>query len=554
MTKLFTDDLNNFQWKDIKTFLIRSQYNETLKLVLQEYNTQYPSSVLQPPTSLAPPPVPPNFLNPNLCLTIRVCGGQKGCNSVFDRITSTQMPVIETTPSSFLWTQFLKADNDYQNAKSEFDIAERIAKFSKTEENTAKSKEASTHLKKLEGIRQMAENEYQNSLKVFELDYENAKTNLDSAKRNFDFDNNFTNEIKLREAESEYRAKKMTAEATSNTVMIDSRSDQTCFDIETDYFCMPEFIYVRKPALTEIPTNTTGQPLIDLNFTTNGLTVGALIWLYYYERMGIFKILGALMDDYNYRGKYTISGSRKDNKGTAITYSLLMDMICTLYRTGMSSNQRDRICTYQRVLGVTIENNLGIDSEKNVGFMQTFSKLMDYMLEYYKAKQLSQAIRSQTGDVVPRSSVATQTSIRDTMNLLKQQFEPMQYGRNQINTFLGIVTVHATLCLVNLLRKEIGIPDQYEKPEEFIPAAYDILVAKPQRPLTLNETNRFIVFDNCASYGYRLLTDIEIADINLLSTIAVGSTLDIWLNDVEGLVEGYRNAYSAVPEKVEAIV
>jgi hypothetical protein len=43
-------------------------------------------------------------------------------------------------------------------------------------------------------------------------------------------------------------------------------------------------------------------------------------------------------------------------------------------------------------------------------------------------------------------------------------------------------------------------------------------------------------------------------DINALSTISTGSTLDVWLNDVEGLVEGYRNAYSAVPEKVEAIV
>jgi hypothetical protein len=103
-----------------------------------------------------------------------------------------------------------------------------------------------------------------------------------------------------------------------------------------------------------------------------------------------------------------------------------------------------------------------------------------------------------------------------------------------------------------MLRAEIGIPAQYQKPEEFIPAAYDILVAK--RSHTLNESNRFIVYDNCASYGYRLLTDIETIDLEQLTTIATGSTLDTWLNDVEGFVEGYRNAYSAVPEKVEAIV
>jgi hypothetical protein len=229
-----------------------------------------------------------------------------------------------------------------------------------------------------------------------------------------------------------------------------------------------------------------------------------------------------------------------------------MDMICTLHRVGISSNLRDRICLYQRVLGVSIENNLGVESERNTGFMQTFNRLIDYMLEYYKTKQLAQAIQSQSGNIQPRSSVATQTSIRDTINILRQHFEPLQYGRNLINTFLGISTVHATICLVKMLKTEIGIPDQYNKPEEFIPAAYDILVAK--RSHTLRETNRFIVYDNCASYGYRLLTDIETIDINKLQAIATGSTLDTWLNDIEGLVEGYSNAYKAVPEKVEAIV
>jgi hypothetical protein len=315
-----------------------------------------------------------------------------------------------------------------------------------------------------------------------------------------------------------------------------------------DYCINPVFLYER---LTSLPADQLPTGL-DVSFRTNGLTVGAVIWLYYYERMGVFKILGALMDDYNYRGKYTLSGSRFNDKGNAINYSELMDMICTLHRLGVGSNLRDRICTYQRVLGVSIENNLGIESERNTGFMNTFNKLLDYMLEYYKTKQLAQAIQAQTGNILPRSSVATQTSIRDTMNVLKQQFEPFQYGRNQINTFLGIAMVHATLCLVNMIKAEIGIPTQYDKPEEFIPAAYDILVAK--RSLTLNESNRFIVYDNCASYGYRLLTDIETADLTKLNTIATGSTLDVWLNDVEGLVEGYRNAYGTVPENVAAIV
>jgi len=325
--------------------------------------------------------------------------------------------------------------------------------------------------------------------------------------------------------------------------------DSECTDARFNWFTLPRFDYVRKLSL-----NSTASPpstVVDnLNFKleTENLTVGAVIWLYFYERMGIFKILGALLDDYNYRGKYTISGDR------ANAYSRLMDMISTLHRAGISSNLRDRVCLYQRVLGVSIENNLGIESERNTGFMNTFNRLIDYMLEYYKAKQLAQAIQaqSQTGSVQPRSSVATQTSIRDTINVMKQHFEPLQYGRNMVNTFLGIATVHATLCVLNMLKSEIGIPAQYDTPEEFVPAAYDVLVAK--RPLKLNESNRFIIYDNCASYGYRLLTDIETIVLDKLTNIATGSTLDTWLNDVEGLVEGYRNAYSAVPEKVEAIV
>jgi hypothetical protein len=281
-----------------------------------------------------------------------------------------------------------------------------------------------------------------------------------------------------------------------------------------------------------------------MQLNLNSLTAGSVLWLYFYERMGIFKIMGALLDDYNYKGRYTISGGRNNNN-----YSVLMDTITTLGRLGISSMQRDRVTTYQRVLGVKVDG-FNFETEQNKGFMQNFNKLLDYMLEFYKAKQLATAIQS--ASTPARSSVATQTSIRDTIVSLKSQFEPLEYGRNQTNTFLGIASVHATICLVNLLRKEIGIPDQYNSPEEFLPVAYEILVLK--RPATLNSTNRYIVYDNCASYGYRLLTDIEALDINQMQAIALDSDLDKWLNNVEGWVEGYRNAFASVPEGAEAIL
>ena len=422
---LFKLNGNIFEWRDIETFLLRSQYNELLYFVLTQYEQQF-NLVNASPSSK---PKRPNFLNKNYCLTIEFC------------------------------------ERDRQNTFSE-------------------------------------------------------GTLIGSGRQTQGF-------------------------------------PTTCLDILgfNKWFLLPKFTYDR---ILSLPTSVVTSPPetiggLNFDFVTGSLTVGAVIWLYYYERMGIFKILGALLDDYNYRGKYTISGRRSIAPSTSTDYSRLMDMICTLHRIGVSSNLRDRIVLYQRVLGVTIENNLGVESERNTGFMDTFNRLIDYMLEYYRAKQLAQAIQSQTltGNPPPRSSVATQTSIRDTITVLKQHFEPLQYGRNMINTFLGIATVHATICLVNMLKAEIGIPAQYEKPEEFIPAAYDILVAR--RAHTLTAANRFIIYDNCASYGYRLLTDIETIDIDKITVIATGSTLDTWLNDVEGLVEGYRNAYNAVPEKAAAI-
>ena len=491
---LFQSFKNTFVWQNVKTFFVRSQYNELMRLVFDEYVKQYPRTDKDGKTLNQP-----KFLNPEICLTLVPCSKRSDC---------------ERTASATTKTTELKAEADklyvpYQDAEKELVIAQKIHSDEATKAKTLAAGKEAIDLSPI--------------IKEYEKKRNMAKSAYDSVKA-----------------------------ASDQAMAAASRNgDENCLDTEGDYLCMPVFKYLRKQSLSKDPVDANGLKLLDLSYTTYGLTVGALIWLYYYERMGIFKILGVLMDDYNYRGKYTISGSRKDSKGFEIAYSTLMDTICTLYRAGISSNQRDRICTYQRVLGVSIENNLGIDSEKNAGFMQTFSKLIEYMLEYYKAKQLASAINASN---TSRSSVATQTSIGDTINLLQQQFEPLQYGRNQINTFLGIATVHATLCLVNLLRKEIGIPDQYDKPEEFIPAAYDILVTKSARSFTLSESNRFIVFDNCASYGYRLLTDIETLDLSVLSTAGNGSKMDVWLDDVENLVEGYRNAYASVPEGVEAIV
>lgn len=576
---LFKTPANIFVWKDIKTFLLRNQYNEALQVVIKDYFTkQYISGISNAP-----------FLNTNYCLTLTKFEDKCGCGTNYDN----GLVILKTTANTFK-----EEDKNLENARTEFEIAQRNwnfeykkfelqslsmtakenAELKKLEEAIAKRSEVKktfdavlkalnsnaslsaelgtlsnwaiqfeekdTNLKKIEADKKLAA--YKSILESEEKknEYENALALYTIAQRNFDFTPTATNQQlqanaknHFEQVESNYR--KATSSQRGNYV------EKDCHDTQNTKFCLPPFEYLRKLSLSVPIKDKSGNaiPASDFDFMTHGLTVGSVIWLYYYERMGIFKILGALMDDYNYRGKYTISGSRNND------YSALMDMVCTWHRLGMSSNLRDRICLYQRTLGVSIENNLGVESERNTGFMGTFNKLLDYMLEYYKDKRLAVAINNaSTG----RSSVATQTSIRDTIKLLQQQFEPFEYGRNQINTFLGLATVHATICLLYNIRKEIGVPDQYESPDEFIPAAYDILVAK--RAITLNETNRFIVYDNCASYGYRLLTDLQTIDMAQLQASATGGIFDLWLDDVEGWVEGYRSAYGSVPEKVEAIV
>jgi hypothetical protein len=579
MAALFNAPNYLFTWKDVKTYLIRSQYNELLNFVTQEFfKNQYKTTLLPP------------FLDPNKTLSLNnfdeacKCGESALKNTAYaygkDRIAETEATVKrmeaaaqaaqlelskswkvfefartdkginETTELTALREAIIASSADLKTkldaAKATFKTALALValQFSDLETKATEFNAAQSALEDAKNKALFAKNEYSKMLLKAEFEYESALNTLNKASEVY---KSKPDPITL---QAKAAAEILVAEKKAALWAVQGKSsatNDTCRDTENMDFCLPKFKYIRKKS---IPDERLINKNFQLDFTTNGVTVGSALWLYYYERMGIFKILGVLMDDYNYKGKYTISGSRKDESGNAIAYSTLMDMICTLHRLGISSNLRDRICTYQRTLGVSINNNLGIESERNQGFMQNFNKLLDNMLEYYKSKQLAVAIN--TGNQ-PRSSVATQTSILDSIRLLQQQFEAFQYGRNATNTFLGIATVQATLCLLNMLRTEIGVPTQYEKPEEFVPAAYRILVEK-QSLTTPNDANRFIIYDNCASYGLRLLTDLETADINQLTAIGTGATLDLWLDDVEGWVEGYRNAYASVPEGVEAIL
>jgi len=275
------------------------------------------------------------------------------------------------------------------------------------------------------------------------------------------------------------------------------------------------------------------------------LFIGDLVWLFYFERMGILKILGVILDDFATKGSIPISNgsvnaSIPDIKDDII--ALILESMVRETKTGLSSTVRDRSSTYRRCLGWNsdVGKKMDLDSVVNHAFSTHFHKFITLSLEFYKDKRLAQAIQGVAGPS-GKTSVSTLTTISNTIELLKKAFDPFDYGRNYSNTLNGIIWVIAGMALIRELRTSLGIPEAYENPYEYIPAAYDLLVTKG--PITPSETNRYISHQECAGYARDILLDLEV--INYKQT-GVGEELELWLTIIEKSVEGYRSAYRAL--------
>lgn len=273
----------------------------------------------------------------------------------------------------------------------------------------------------------------------------------------------------------------------------------------------------------------------------NRLFIADLVWLFYFERMGIFKILGAILDDYAIKGNLPISNGSVNASGNDDLMTIVLEAMTRKTKMGISSTVRDRNISYRRALGWIQEEGrkLNLDTTVNTAFTNLFHKFIQTSLEYYKDKRLATAIQASTN--VNRVSVATLTSIKDTIDLLIRAFDPFKYGRLYTNTLSGIVWVIAGMAVIRELRTTLGIPPEYKDPDEFIPAAYDILIAK--RAITPSETNRYDVHRDCAENARDILLDIEMLDIK---NIDPNSDLELWLDIIEGKIEGYRTAYRSL--------
>ncbi|NOT46926.1 MAG: hypothetical protein HOP17_04150 [Acidobacteria bacterium] len=267
---------------------------------------------------------------------------------------------------------------------------------------------------------------------------------------------------------------------------------------------------------------------------------GDVVWLSFMERMGISQILGAILDAYACNGRLPISNGSLEPGIKDDIVALVLEVMTRQVKTGISSTVRDRACLYRTALGWTSEagRKLNLDTSVNTGFNTLFHKLIYHSLEFYKDKRLAVAIRGTAAPVAP-PSVATLITIRDTIDVLKKRFEAFHYGRNFYNTLSGIVWTIAGMSVIRSLATTIGIPPAFNAPDEFIPAAYDILVLK--RPVNTGETNRYLVHKECADKGRDVLLDLEVIDHQ--DTTPVTGELEVWLTQIEAKIEGYRTAY-----------
>jgi len=174
----------------------------------------------------------------------------------------------------------------------------------------------------------------------------------------------------------------------------------------------------------------------------------------------------------------------------------------------------------------------------NTSFNVLFHKFLYHALEFYRDKRLAVAIQ---GASAGTPSMATITEIGETIKLLRLAFAPFDYGRVYSDVLSGIVWTIATHALVDELRDDIGIPRDFTRPDQFIPAAYDMLVSK--QPITNTDVNRYTVHRTLADQGRRIVLDVQ-----GLPQEPTPAQLQDWLNDnnTEATLEAYRAAYRNV--------
>lgn len=274
------------------------------------------------------------------------------------------------------------------------------------------------------------------------------------------------------------------------------------------------------------------------------LFIGDTMFLFWLgERLGIFQVLGAILDAFATNGTIPISnGSLDPAEVRDDVTAIVLEVMVRLMKQGLASSARERAAAYRVTLGWNSPagQQFKLETQVNSGFNTQFHKFIYNALEFYRDRRLAVAIRGSAAPAPP-ASVATLITISDTIDVLKKRFETWEYGRNMYNTLNGIVWMIAAMSVIRELRTTLGIPPAFSDPHEYIPAAYDLLVGK--RPITHGSENRYVLHRELAKNGRDLLLDLEVIDHRQRDP---GGELDCWLTQVEAKIEAYRTAYRTI--------
>ncbi len=272
------------------------------------------------------------------------------------------------------------------------------------------------------------------------------------------------------------------------------------------------------------------------------LFIGDLVWLYWMDRLGLFKLFAILVNDYGVAGKFPIKNDVLTSESDLT--SVILEVMCRQSKMGFASSVRERASAYRRCLGweTPESRSLSVRSEVNTAFNKLFHTFIKNALTFYEEMRLASAIKDATTGT---ASAATEVAVAESLQLLVESFDPFRYGRNYFITLNGIVYAIATINLVRVLSGDIGIPVTYNKPKQYISSAYSLLVEG--KPATQYKPNRFMQYSDLAIHARSILLDIEAmvinGDIND-NTEAIGNWLEN--NLIEKKIESYRAAYKGL--------
>ena len=283
----------------------------------------------------------------------------------------------------------------------------------------------------------------------------------------------------------------------------------------------PSTCLYRLPEPLGYPPSTPPCPLVRLY-------IGDLMWLYFYERMGVFRMLKRLIDDYSRYGRFPIEWKSAER----------LETLTRLAQSGEASAVGERAAAYLRGFGWSCEGlQAPAGIQANLSFDSNWRSFLRNALAYYPGKIIS-ALFSQP----PRPSGSSVVAVCDAACLLWESFKPFETSSNYSATYYGLAWAVGTLCLIELddIKNALGMSDSTAGPAA-ISAAYEVLVlGQPPRGM---DSSRYMVHNDCARYGRRILLDLQGLKNSQMNSD--NTDLKLWLEDgvTESNIEGFRSAW-----------